>query len=134
MASAPSFPASCLLFCQTLWWPSYLAVRPSQSIQRYAAYAGRIFVFGGMTGSRLRLASVEALDLRVGRWERMPGMALPRSSCGAAALHDQLYVAGGSGGDDRIHESVECYVPAAGKWMPVAPIGHARTGLSLAAI
>ena len=55
---------------------------------------GRIIVVGGVNEARTRLATVEALDPREGRWQALAPLAAPRSSCGAAALQDRLYVVG----------------------------------------
>ncbi|KXZ45240.1 hypothetical protein GPECTOR_57g530 [Gonium pectorale] len=66
-----------------------------------AAHGGRIYVCGGVSDSRSRLSSLEALDPREGRWRSLPPMAAPRSSHAMAALGGCLYVAGGqsSSGD-----------------------------------
>jgi hypothetical protein len=61
-------------------------------------------------------------------------MLSARSSCGAAALGDRLYVAGGSADGGAFHDGVEVYDPAAGRWRAAAPLGCARSGLALAAI
>jgi hypothetical protein len=63
-----------------------------------------------------------------------PTMADPRSSCGLATLHDALYCVAGNAGDDQFHSTVEVLSPAAGKWRSCAPLGHACSGLALAAI
>lgn len=89
---------------------------------------------GGLTGARMRLQAAEAFDPREGRWAPLPPAPTPRSSAGVAALHDCVYVAGGNVGQD-IHENfagVEAWVPAAGRWRTCSPIGHGRSGLSLA--
>jgi len=61
-------------------------------------------------------------------------MRSARSSCGAAALGDRLYVAGGSADGAAFHDTVEVFEPAMGRWRGAAPLGCARSGLALAAI
>ncbi|KAG2436918.1 hypothetical protein HXX76_006437 [Chlamydomonas incerta] len=60
-----------------------------------AAYGGRLYVSGGVGEGRRRLAGLEALDPREGRWAPLPAMSAPRSSHAMAALGGGLYVAGG---------------------------------------
>ena len=48
--------------------------------------------------------------------------------------HTQLFVVGGHSADDVVLSEVECYVPAADKWLPCAPLGCARSGLALCAV
>ena len=43
--------------------------------------AGRLLAVGGMTGTRKRLATVEAFDPREGSWQQLPPMSACRSSC-----------------------------------------------------
>lgn len=87
-----------------------------------------------MSSTRTRLSSVEAYDPREGHWELMPRMSVLRSSAGVGALAEGLFVVGGNAGEDSIHNSVEMFVPAAGKWLHRAPIAHARSGLAIAAL
>jgi hypothetical protein len=61
-------------------------------------------------------------------------MAAARSSCGAAALGDRLYVAGGSADGSGFHETLEIFEPAMGRWRPGPALSCARSGLALAAI
>ena len=61
-------------------------------------------------------------------------MAAARSSCGAAALGERLYVAGGSADGSASHATVEVYEPAAGRWRPGPPLAAPRSGLALAAM
>ncbi|KAA6427072.1 MAG: isoform A [Trebouxia sp. A1-2] len=95
---------------------------------------GRLYVAGGMTSTRTRLASVEAYDPREGKWSLIAAMGVPRSSAGVAALADCLFAVGGNAGDDWIHDSVEMYIPAAGRWLQRASIAFARSGLAIAAL
>lgn len=61
----------------------------------------------------------------------MAAMAVPRSSCGAAALRDQLFCVGGSGPDGQVHETIEIYDARADRWFPAASIAHARSSMAL---
>lgn len=99
-----------------------------------ATTAGRLIAVGGMTGARMRLAVAEALDPREGRWQALPPMSMARSSCGAAALHDCVYVVGGNIGMEinENYAGVEAWVSAAGRWRQCSPISHGRSGLSVA--
>lgn len=96
-----------------------------------SAFAGRLYVVGGMTKMRTRMASVEAYDPREGRWTRLPPMAQARASCGTAVLGDELFAVAGSGENDTILSSAEIFSPIAGKWRPCCPLNLARSNLAL---
>lgn len=57
-----------------------------------------MYVVGGVSEARTRMASVMALDPREGLWRDVAPMSVPRSSCGVAALQvcDTSYMLGGS--------------------------------------
>ena len=92
---------------------------------------GRIYVAGGMTARRARLASMEAFDPREGRWVQLQPMTVARSSCSAAGFDGKLFVAGGAKSDEMHHDSMECFELAAGRWRPCAPLGLGRSNLAL---
>ena len=112
------------------------------------AWGGRIVVLGGTDALRVRLASVEALDPREGRWRQLPPMRVARSGAGAAVSASAgglLVVAGGTpGGGDGAVDAVEALSPAGvgggdggrGRgarscWEQRAPLGAPRAGLAL---
>ena len=84
-----------------------------------------------MDATRTRMASAEAFDPREGRWSSLPPMAQARASCGTAILNDELYAVAGSGENDSILDTVECYSPAADKWRSCRPLNLARSNLAL---
>lgn len=43
---------------------------------------GRLYVVGGVSEARTRMAGVEALDPREGRWAAVAPLHAARSSCG----------------------------------------------------
>jgi hypothetical protein len=96
-----------------------------------AAVGGQIIAIGGMTAARQRLASVEAMDLREGKWRSMPSLSVPRSSCGVAVLHGEVFVAGGSVGEGAAYDGVECFSTTAGKWRTCASLAVQRSGLAM---
>lgn len=96
-----------------------------------AAVGGQVIAIGGMTAARQRLASVEAMDLREGRWRALPSLSVPRSSCGVGVLHGEVFVAGGSVGEGAAYDGVECFSITAGKWRNCAPMALGRSGLAM---
>jgi len=92
------------------------------------ALEGCLYAVGGMDSQRARLASVEALDPREGRWREAGAMSAARSSAGIAVLHGRLYAIGGNGCGDAVHSGVEVYEPAMDAWLPAAPIPTPRSG------
>lgn len=77
---------------------------------------------GGVSGSRARLASLEALDPREGRWVALQPMAQPRSSCAAAALGGALYVAGGQCSAADVAAASAVTADAGGAWAASPPL------------
>lgn len=69
-----------------------------------------------------------------GRWHEVAPMGLFRSSSGLCALDGRLWAAGGfadgSGGAPTL-DAAEVFCPVAGRWEPVPPMTHARSGLAL---
>ena len=96
-----------------------------------AAVGGQCIAIGGMTAARQRLASVEAMDLREGKWRALPSLSVPRSSCGVGVLHGEVFVAGGSVGEGAAYDGVECFSITAGKWRNCAPLALGRSGLAM---
>mmetsp|Transcript_33704 Transcript_33704/g.104678 ORF Transcript_33704/g.104678 Transcript_33704/m.104678 type:complete len:85 (-) Transcript_33704:25-279(-) len=66
-------------------WEELPAMRERRVGATAAAVGGRIYVFGGDSGSQL-LASVEKLDLDVGTWEAVAPMVVPRASAAAVTI------------------------------------------------
>lgn len=128
-------------------WTTLSSLSNMSQPRKYLAVAaapgpGLIFAVGGMTGTRARLAAVEALDPREGKWHALPAMHVARSSCGACVLDGELFVVGGNvaavnvavEGGGEAHQGVESYSLAAGRWRTVAQLASRRSGLSVTAV
>ncbi len=89
---------------------------------------------GGVSGSRARLASLEALDPREGRWVALQPMAQPRSSCAAAALGGALYVAGGQCSAADVAAAAAATVDAGGAWVASPPLRGTFGGFGAAGL
>lgn len=114
------------------WCPLRVDMTAERKYAAAAALGGRLLVCGGMSESRCRLASVEALDPREpGPPRVLPPMSAARSSAGCAVLGGKLYLVGGASGDSGLLDSVEVYVPEMNSWLPAAPISGPRSGLGL---
>eukprot|EP00241_Pyramimonas_parkeae_P000900 CAMPEP_0114237522 /NCGR_PEP_ID=MMETSP0058-20121206/7437_1 /TAXON_ID=36894 /ORGANISM="Pyramimonas parkeae, CCMP726" /LENGTH=599 /DNA_ID=CAMNT_0001349573 /DNA_START=302 /DNA_END=2101 /DNA_ORIENTATION=+ len=117
------------------WRPMQAQLRVERKYVGVCALDNRIFAVGGMNEQRARLRSVETYDPREGRWSQVADMSMSRSSLGVAALDGRLYVAGGGGGfEGTCNDSVECFCTYTNKWIPLAPLGMGRSGLTLATI
>ena len=57
-------------------------------------------------------------------------MKSPRSSAGASAMGNCLYVVGGFNGVRNLN-SAECFDTRAGKWMEVSSLQNTRYGMAL---
>jgi len=116
------------------WHPIGARMSTERKYLACCGLGGRLWAVGGMNEQRERMAAVESLDPREGRWAPVAPMALARSSAGVAVLNGRMYVAGGNAGDDAIHGSAEAFDLVAGRWVPAADLACGRSGLALAAI
>ena len=87
----------------------------------------------GGVDSRRSLARVAfALDLRTGRWSRLPGPS-PREHLAAAAAGTRVFALGGrSAGIDTNTARFESYDSRTRRWTTLAPIPQARGGTGAA--
>ena len=90
----------------------------------------KIYVIGGSDGRR-ELSSVEALDLKLGRWERGGDpMQTPRSCLGAAVVDGVVYVVGGEHYSIPL-KTIEAFHPTTGSWQTLPPMSTARSDLAV---
>ena len=112
-----------------------LARMPDARAAAAAAIAGgRLHVVGGVDGRRGLARIAFALDLRTGRWARIPGPS-PREHLAAAASGPRIFALGGrSAGIDTNTARFESYDPRTRRWTRLAPVPQARggTGATLA--
>ena len=92
---------------------------------------GLIYAIGGYNSSWLNTA--ERFDPREGRWYNIRPMKSSRSSAGASALGNCLYVVGGFNGQRNLN-STECFDTRAGKWMNGSSLQHTRYGMALSTL
>jgi N-acetylneuraminic acid mutarotase len=97
-----------------------------------AIVRGKLYVVGGIDGRRGLARVAFVLDLRTGRWARIPGPS-PREHLAAAGGSTRVYAVGGrSAGIDTNTTRVEAYNPATRRWTRVAPLPEARGGTGAA--
>ena len=112
-----------------------LAPLPDARAAAAAAIAGgRLYVLGGVDGRRSLARVAFALDLRTGRWSRLPGPS-PREHLAAAAAGTRVYaLAGRSAGIDTNTALFEAYDPRTRRWTRLAPVPQARGGTGAALV
>ena len=115
-----------------------------------ASIKEKIYFIGGRIPSSQKAAHInehvdtttsEVLDIRSGRWERIPDAPTARNSAAAAVIDDRIYVVGGrqmlKQADGRTRPvnvaTLEVYDPATGRWETRAPMPLAQGGLAAAA-
>ena len=112
-----------------------LAPLPDARAAAAAAIAGgKLYVLGGVD-SRRSLARVSlSLDLRTGRWSRLPGPS-PREHLAATGSGTRVFALGGrSAGIDTNTARFESYDPEARRWTRLAPVPQARGGTGAALV
>ncbi|MCP9486542.1 MAG: hypothetical protein MSC30_11820 [Gaiellaceae bacterium MAG52_C11] len=110
-----------------------LARLPEARAAAAAAIAGDVLHVVGGVDARRELARVAfALDLRTGRWSRLPGPT-PREHLAAAASNGLVYALGGRrAGYDTNVALLEVSRPAARSWSRLPPVPSARGGTGAA--
>ena len=98
-----------------------------------AVALGRLYVVGGLDGRGLAQVAL-ALDLKSGRWSRIPGPT-PREHLAAAAARGRVYAVGGrSAGIDTNTRAFESYDPRTRRWTKLARLPSARGGTGATAV
>src|SRR5215207_725653 len=116
------------------FWRQLAPMPDARAAAAAAVSRGTLYVLGGVDG-RGGLAGVAfALDLRTGRWARIPGPSR-REHLAAAAVGDKVYALGGrSAGIDTNTNRFESYDAKARRWTRLAPIPQARGGTGAASL
>jgi N-acetylneuraminic acid mutarotase len=99
------------------------------------ALRGRVYAFGGVTGSRNSTAS-EVYDPDGDTWQAVAPLPTGRDHQAAAEVDGKIYVIGGriNGSYARNLGVVEEYDPASDAWRRQAPMPTARSGIGAAAL
>merc|ERR1719183_1858678 len=99
------------------------------------AFDNRIFAIGGFDGTNI-IASVEAYDARMKKWEVFRADMIETRSAGAAtSCVNHLFVMGGTDNTQQIHYSMECLDMDSCQWsfrknMTVSRMDHACCTIS----
>jgi N-acetylneuraminic acid mutarotase len=111
-----------------------LADLPEPRAAAAAAVAlGKLYVVGGLDERGLAQVAL-VLDLRTGRWSRIPGPT-PREHLAAAAAKGRVYAVGGrSAGIDTNTRAFESYNPQTRRWTKLARLPSARGGTGATAV
>jgi hypothetical protein len=100
-------------------------------LSEYCGACRRLFCVGGKDSRSQRLASMEALDAREGKWTSLCDMPEQRSSFGCAAMAGQIYVVGGNDASGTPVASVLCYCPLMQRWRECASLPWRCNSLGL---
>lgn len=112
--------------------PSAVLCQPRKYLS-LVTLRGCLYAVGGMRETRARLASVERLDPRDGRWRTIAPMNYRRSSAGVVAAAGALWASGGNDGETH-HCSTERYDDRMDAWTLMAPMTIERSGAAMVAI
>lgn len=93
-----------------------------------AVIAGRIYVAGGLIGSR-PVSTLESFDPATRQWTTLAPMPTARDHLTAQAVNGRLYAIAGRSGITDLRSNEE-YDPATNAWRTRAPIPTARGGLA----
>ena len=105
-----------------------------------AGYRQRyIVVLGGHNGITQASDSVERFDVVNRRWDVMPHMTCPRSSCAAAVLNENIYVVGGvttrgAAGKVISSSTAERFDIVTATWQAIPSMSIRRVAMGMAAL
>ena len=112
-----------------------LAPLPDARAAAAAAIAGgKLYVLGGVDGRRSLARVAFALDLRTGRWARLPGPAPREHLAAAAAGHPRLRARRPQRRHRHEHGPLRAYDPRTRRWTRLAPVPQARGGTGAALV
>jgi hypothetical protein len=110
-------------------WRALAPLPEARAASAAAVARARLFVLGGVDGGRAL-----ALDLKSGRWSRLPGPS-PREHLAAAASGNAVYALGGrSAGIDTNTRRFEAYDARTRRWTTLEPVPQARGGTGAALV
>ncbi|MCO5575163.1 hypothetical protein L7F22_028960 [Adiantum nelumboides] len=90
----------------------------SASCGEFAFVAGGFKVGGPLTigSTSCILNTAERYDARLGKWESLPSMEIPRQKCSGVYMDGKFYVIGGKDKDHNVLTSGEVYDPLSKTW------------------
>ncbi|MGI9111251.1 MAG: Kelch repeat-containing protein [Gaiellaceae bacterium] len=113
-------------------WRALTPLPEARAAAAAAVVGDVLYVVGGVDARRGLARVAFALDLRTGRWSRLPGPT-PREHLAAAAGNGLVYALGGRrAGYDTNVALLEAYHPATRRWSRLPPIPKARGGTGAA--
>lgn len=116
----------------TLRWSTIPGPQPREHLAAVAA-GGLVFALGGRTGGLgTNVATVEALDPRIGSWSLRPPVPHPRGGTGAAAIAGRIVSVGGEELGGTI-ASVYAFDIATRRWTRLPDLARPRHGLGVVA-
>lgn len=115
-------------------WEQPARLPDARAASAAAIAGGKLYVVGGVDGRRGLARVAFALDLRTGRWSRIPGPG-PREHLAAASAGPRVYALGGrSAGIDTNTNRFEVYDARTRRWTRLAPVPQARGGTGAALV
>jgi hypothetical protein len=115
-------------------WRALAPLPEARAASAAAVARARLFVLGGVDGGRALARTALALDLKSGRWSRLPGPS-PREHLAAAASGNAVYALGGrSAGIDTNTRRFEAYDARTRRWTTLEPVPQARGGTGAALV
>jgi Kelch motif/Galactose oxidase, central domain len=115
-------------------WRQLARLPDGRAAAAAAIAGGKLYVVGGIDGRRSLARIAFALDLRTGRWARIPGPS-PREHLAATASGARVFALGGrAAGIDTNTARFESYDPVRRRWARLAPIPQARGGTGAALV
>jgi non-specific serine/threonine protein kinase len=113
-------------------WAGLASMSQPRTEAAYAVAAGRIYAVGGFVVSLTNSTSVEVYDVAADRWSDGPPVPVAVNHAMAAALGDDVYVAGGYGA--VVYGAVNtAFVLRDGAWLPIAPMPETRAAGAMVA-
>lgn len=115
-------------------WTSIAPLLRARAAAGAATVGGRIYLVGGVDGSRRHITSVDAYDPVTDTWSEVATLPTPREHLAVLAFRSTVCALGGHFGAGDRTDIVECYDPAIRRWTQLPSLIHAASDFGAATV
>lgn len=115
-------------------WTSIAPLLQARAAAGAATIGGRIYLVGGIDGSRRHIASVDAYDPGTDTWSQVATLPTPREHLAVVSFRSTVCALGGHFGAGDRTNTVECYDPAVRRWTQLPSLIHAASDFGAATV
>lgn len=115
-------------------WTSIAPLLQERAAAGAATVGGRIYLVGGVDGSRQHIASVDAYDPVTDTWSQVATLPTPPEHLAVLSFRSMVCALGGHFGSGDQTAIVECFDPAIRRWTQLPPLINAASDFGAATV